>query len=458
MKAYFATVVRMLALLAIIAGAAQARAITVSQGDTSFPTLSAAVAAASTGDTIQVTYGIYVERVVIDKRLTIEGIGKPVLHGTGTGSVVTVLADGCTIRGLVIENSGGDLQQEDSGILLKSQHNEIDQNELRDVLYGIYLYRSPGNTIRGNVIRGREALDIGERGAGLHLWDSPQNIIEDNIIDKARDGLYIQSCNGNSIRRNRVTNLRYGVHYMFSNDNRFEDNYFAGNIAGAAIMYSDRIEFRRNVFIHNRGFSSFGILFQECNDCLAEENFIIDNATGVFMEALRRSTFRGNVVAENDVALQMFSSADENTFTENNFVDNISPLQLIGKHTTTRWEKEGRGNYWSDYDGYDLNADGIGDLRHKVQNIFEYVEGQRPRTRIYLNSPAAQALALAEKTFPIIEGSPESDNAPLMKARAVRFPEELEKPSHQSGVFLAVLSLAMLSGAVGIIWRSRLRN
>ena len=49
-------------------------------------------------------------------------------------------------------------------------------------------------------------------------------------------------------------------------------------------MYSRRIEFRRNAFLHNRGFSSFGILFQDCENCIAEDNLIIDNATGIFME------------------------------------------------------------------------------------------------------------------------------------------------------------------------------
>ena len=127
-------------------------------------------------------------------------------------------------------------------------------------------------------------------------------------------------------------------------------------------MYSNHIEFRRNAFVHNRGFSSFGILFQECTELMAEENFIVDNATGIFMEALRKTTFRHNTIANNDVAMQIFSSSDANIFTENNFVNNLSPLQLIGRGTTTRWSENGRGNFWSDYDGYDLNEDGRGDV------------------------------------------------------------------------------------------------
>src|SRR5215475_7191967 len=327
------TVLIVLALAVCVTGA-DGHVLTVDQSGSNLKTIKAAIAAAQPGDTIRVQPGIYVEQLIVDKQLTIEGTDKPVIRGSGSGSVVTLLADGSVFRGFIVERCGDDLQKEDSGILLKSKGNLIEDNELRDILYGIYLYRSAGNTIRVNVIRGRPGLEIGDRGAGLHLWDSPNNTIEDNTIADARDGLYIQSCDGNIIRRNRVFNLRYGLHYMFSNRNLFEDNVFSNNVAGAAIMYSDHIEFRRNIFIHNRGFSSFGILFQECNDCLAEENFIIDNAVGIFMEALRRSKFRNNVIAENDVALQMFSSADANTFTSNNFVDNLSPLRLIGRSTT----------------------------------------------------------------------------------------------------------------------------
>ena len=244
---------------------------------------------------------------------------------------------------------------------------------------------------------------------------------------------------------------------MNSDGNVFEDNYFSNNVAGAAIMYSRRIELRRNAFVHNRGFSSFGILFQDCDDLLVEENFIIDNETGVFMEALRKTTFRRNVIAENDVALQIFSSSDKNVFTENNFVANLTPLRLIGKSSTDMWTENGRGNFWSNYDGYDLDGDGIGDIRHKVQNVFEYMEGEYPRLRIYLNSPAAQALALAEKSFPILKGSPISDPSPLIEPVRLRYPFAPEQRAGRARLVLFCTSLSMFLFAVLVIWRGRRR-
>lgn len=429
--------------------------LTVGGSDAQFQSIQQAIEAANSGDVIQVGAGTYTGNLILNRQITLAGIGRPVLRGEGAGSVVTVLADACVISGFLIEHSGGDLTGEDSGILLKSSNNVIEDNELRDILYGIYLYSSQANILRRNQVRGRPELKEGERGAGLHLWNSPDNIIEDNIITEARDGIYIQNCNGNQIRRNRVSNLRYGLHYMFSDRNVFEDNLFSNNVAGAAIMYSNHIEFRRNAFVHNRGFSSFGILFQECNDLVAEENFIVDNATGIFMEALRRTTFRHNTIANNDVALQMFSNADDNIFTENNFIDNLSPLHLIGKDTSTKWSENGRGNFWSDYDGYDLNEDGRGDVPLKIQNVFQYMEGNHPRLRLYLYSPVARAMAVAEKTFPILRGSSEVDDAPLMKPVALRYPFVSERPAARTHGVLMTASLLILTTTTMVIWKGQ---
>jgi nitrous oxidase accessory protein len=407
-----------------------------------------AIAAARAGDVIEVQPGIYTGQFILDKPLTLVGVNQPILRGAGADSVVIVTADSCVLRGFIIEHSGNDLTKEDSGLLLKAHNNLIENNELRDVLYGIYLYHASRNTLRGNVVRGRRALEIGERGAGLHLWNSPDNTLEDNTISDARDGLYIQASPGNTVRRNRVNRVRYGLHYMNSDDNRFEDNYFAENVAGAAIMYSRRITLRRNAFLHNRGFSSFGVLFQDCEDVTAEENFIINNATGLFLEALRKAVFRRNVIAENDLALHIFSNAADDLFVENNFTANLSPLHIVGKRAGVRWSEAGRGNYWSDYAGYDLDGDGIGDVRHKIQNVFEYLEGAYPRLRLYLHSPAAQALAAAEKTFPVLKGSPEADAAPLMYAVELPFVAAPPPPARAAQALYALLALGGIAIAI----------
>ena len=445
-----------LALLALAGPVLQAAVLRVGR-EGAFRTIQDAIRSAAPRDTILVEAGTYHGNLVLDKPLVLEGQSRPVIRGDGKGSAITVTAAGCTVRGFAIEHSGAMLVDEDSGILLKSNGNRIEHNDLRDVLFGIYFLNSSHNVVTGNVIRGRPLRELGDRGSGIHIWNSSDNTIEGNRISQVRDGMYFQNAYRTSVRGNRVHDLRYGLHYMFSDDNVFEDNSFYDNVAGAAIMYSRRIQFRRNSFVRNRGFSSFGILFQDSDDCLAEHNVIVDNVVGIFMEALRTSVFRLNLIAANDIAVRTFSSASENVFERNNFIDNLSPLQIIGKTAGAQWNTPAAGNHWSEYEGYDLNGDGIGDVPLKIQNLFEHLEGNYPRLRLYLFSPASQALAAAEKALPVIEGSKEFDHRPLTRpvALAINVSDPAGGPAQAR--FSLALPALMLAVSVVVMARGRRR-
>ncbi len=382
--------------------------------------LQSAIAQAAPGDTICIPSGTYFGNILINKRLSLIGIDRPIIKGEGNGSVITITADSCVVEGLVVEHSGTMLVNEDAGILLKSSHNTVKQNELHDVLFGIYLMQAESNRIIRNGITGRKYLEFGERGSGIHIWNSQHNRFVGNTITDVRDGFYIQNASHSWIEANEAFNVRYGLHYMYADSNTFLNNTFHDNVAGAAIMYSRGIVMRNNVFAHNRGFSSFGILFQDCHGLVADSNVITDNVVGMFFEGSTDNTFRHNIVAQNDVALQMYQNSVNNTFTENNFIDNLNPLTIVGKRTESQWNGNGRGNYWSSYDGYDLDGDGIGDIPMKIQNVFQYLEGQNANVRLYLYSPASQALAVAAKAFPIININEELDGHPLMQPLDMR--------------------------------------
>jgi nitrous oxidase accessory protein len=377
--------------------------------------LQSAISFAHSGDTLLIPSGTYRGNLLVNKRLTLIGIGSPVIRGDSSGSVITITADSCVVQGIAVEHSGTMLVNEDAGILIRSNGNRIEANELRDVLFGVYLYHAEYNVIKSNRIGGRAYLDLGERGSGIHVWNSNCNTFISNSITDVRDGFYIQNASHLHIEGNEAFNVRYGLHYMYADSNVFLGNMFSDNVAGAAIMYSRGITMRRNVFSHNRGFASFGILFQDCHDLVADSNVISDNVVGMFFEASTDNQFRHNIIARNDVALQMFQNSINNLFTENNFIDNLNPLTIVGKRTETHWSENGRGNYWTQYDGYDLDGDGIGDVPMKIQDLFNYLEGQNANTRLYLYSPASQALAVAAKAFPILDLTNELDQYPLMQ-------------------------------------------
>jgi nitrous oxidase accessory protein len=437
------------AALVLLCALASAEELRVGQGSR-FTTIQEALAQAREGEAIAVGPGIYEGNIVLDKSISLVGVGRPLIHGTGSGSVVTIRAARCTVQGFRIEHSGGSLMDEDSGVLLHSSGNRILDNQLSDILFGIYFFNSDDNIVRGNQIRGRTQIEQGERGAGLHFWNCLRNTIEGNTITGARDGMYLQNASESAVRGNRISNVRYGLHYMYSNDNIFEDNVFGNSVAGAAIMYSTRIQLRRNRFVHNRGFSSFGILFQDSTAITVERNIISDNGSGIFAEALRDSTFRRNLISGNDVAIEMFSSAENNEFTHNNFIANLAPIHVIGAGTSTRWN----GNYWSEYDGYDLDGDGLGDVPFRIRNLYEKLESNHPRLRLYFQSPAAQALVAAERAFPIMRSASEADEHPLMRPVDIGLPVS-EAPDRSGPVTAAGWTAAGASIVAGALLARR---
>jgi len=397
--------------LTIVGSSLSAKTHSVRSGES----IQSAINSAQKLDTIIIVEaGTYQENLLLTKSITLIGSNNAVIRGNGAGSIITILADSCVVKGFTIEHCGKMLVNEDAGILVKSNYNIIEQNHLRDILFGIYLLQSNSNVVANNTIEGRKEIEQGERGSGIHLWNSHHNVLSGNVISWTRDGFYIQNANHTLIKENDVHSLRYGLHYMYADSNIFLRNNFHDNVAGAAIMYSRGIVMKHNLFVRNRGFASYGILFQDCHFAKADSNIIADNVVGIFMESSTNNFFRTNIVAQNDAALQMFQNSINNTFTENNFIDNLNLLTIVGKRTESNWSFRGKGNYWSSYDGYDVDADGIGDVPMKIQNVFNYLEGKNPNVRLYLYSPASQALAVSAKAFPIIDLNNELDQHPLI--------------------------------------------
>lgn len=405
-----------LLVLALGSGLPSGKTLRVAPSGAPFQTLSQALRAASSGDSILVDPGTYSEDLVLKRRISLIGKDFPLIQGKGRGSVITVQADGCRIEGFRIENSGLRLEDSDAGILIQSNGNIVANNRLDRILFGIYLQAGDDNRIEGNRIQGRPELDIGRRGNGIHLWNCARNSFRNNWINQVRDGIYFDHADDNSVEGNRILNSRYGLHYMYSNVSLFQGNLLYGNYAGAALMYSRRITLRANTFFRNRvGYSALGILFKDCDDSVAEGNLMGDNGVGIFLDNSMNNRFQANRIVDNDVAIQLYSSALDNLFSGNVFVNNLSPLRLIGKRSKTRWNSLRGGNYWDGYAGYDLDGDGIGDVPYFIQNIFQYLEGNNPRLRLFLYSPAAQALSQAEQLFPVIQLSEEVDHQPLMR-------------------------------------------
>ncbi|MCL1791473.1 MAG: right-handed parallel beta-helix repeat-containing protein [Peptococcaceae bacterium] len=436
-----------------------------------------ALETAQDGDTILVHAGRYPGNIVLNKAVSLIGRDNPILDGEGNGDVITVLANDVTIRGFTIQGSGRNVEKANAGIRLKSvQSVTIQECLFVDNLFGMYLERASGNTIVDNEIRGLwsgqdtsgsgngpggssvsgggsdsdggSALDGGpaetrdghlfrnEIGDGIHLFSSSENILERNVINQTRDGIYFNYAHTNQTIGNEISEVRYGIHFMNSDDNVFRENTLYDNKAGAALMFSKRIRLENNVFAFSRGFRAYGILFATCDYSVAEGNIFMNNTIGIFCDISRHNVFRGNLFYRNDVGLDLISSSADNLFFENNFIDNLQPVAMPAGRVgdDNLFYKDGVGNYWDDYRGFDLDRDGIGDIPHKTGDPFTFLMAKSPGVRLFLSSPAATALEFSERMFPVVHIPKVVDPYPLTEPVKMDALASVHSTMSQSGL------------------------
>jgi len=366
------------------------------------------------GDTLRLNNGVYEGSFDICTPSVLICEANAVVDGLGEGDVVTISADSVVLQGMTIRNSGTRLLKDMAGLKITGNFATVSNCRIEDALHGIYVKGGNNAKILDNTIIGRFEIQEADRGNGIHLWNTSNNVVEGNDISFARDGIYFSFANQTTVRNNHIHHLRYALHYMYSDDNYFEYNVFDHNVAGSALMYSKNIEFSRNVFAHCRGFRAYGILLQSVNYCKASDNLILDNTKGVFFDDANYCSFTDNDIVQNDLALQIKASCEENSFVGNNFISNLAHCMMDASVIErTSWSESGRGNFWSDYNGYDLDGDGVGDVPHSLQDVFEYIESNHPAVRFYLYSPASQLLEEAEKRMPILRRVNIEDPDPL---------------------------------------------
>ncbi|KAF5437215.1 CASH domain-dontaining protein [Candidatus Methanophagaceae archaeon] len=203
----------MLIALSIYVGCASAATIyTVCPSGCNYTSIQAAIEAAEPGNIIEVYSGIYYENVNVAKRLILNGVdtgtGKPVVDAGGSGSVIALNANGITLEGFTVTNSGhrSGCRYRDAGIMVTSNNNAITGNNVNNNEDGIYLDSSSHNTITVNIVRNND-------GYGICISGSYSNNIRGNTAcNNNEDGICISGSDYNNIAGNTVSNNNgYGI-------------------------------------------------------------------------------------------------------------------------------------------------------------------------------------------------------------------------------------------------------
>lgn len=377
-----------------------------------YTTVRQAIAAAAPGDEVLVHPGRYAEgQLFIDKPLTLTGIGYPVLDGRGEHEVLTIVADSVTVQGMRIENVGTSYLEDRAGIRVRHfRHFVLRDNRLINTFFGIYLEKSADGLIEGNTIIGRADNEMSS-GNAIHAWYAKRLLVRNNQLVGHRDGIYFEFVDDSRVEDNLSQgNVRYGLHFMFSNHNRYTCNEFLENGAGVAVMFSKHIDMYDNLFAQSWGRSSYGLLLKEINDAEIARNVFRENTVAIQVEGANRINYTHNELVANGWAVKLSGGCLDNRFAGNNFSRNTLDLVLNSQLSSNAFE----GNYWSEYRGYDLDRDGVGDVPHRPVKLFAYVLDRTPESVVLLRSFFVDLVNFAERISPVFTPAEVFDEQPKM--------------------------------------------
>lgn len=349
-----------------------------------------------------------------------------VFQALGQGNALSIRAPNVTVEGCAVRDWGRNLTAMDSGIFVQPEATgvRLQDNNLQGPGFGIWVDAASDISVIGNVVEGDRQVRSQDRGNGIHLFSVNGAKIIDNKISHTRDGIYIDNSHGNHLEGNTLEDLRYGIHYMFSHDNQVIENTTRRTRTGYALMQS-----RNLTVIGNRSEQdeNYGILMNYITYSTLKNNIVSAVSHGsstastssgaegkaLFIYNSVFNTIENNHFEHSTLGIHLTAGSEDNRIAGNAFVKNKQQVKYVATRTQ-EWSRDGRGNYWSDYLGWDRNGDGLGDVPYEPNDNVDRMLWLYPQARLLMNSPAVQVLRWVQRAFPVIKSPGVKDSYPLM--------------------------------------------
>ncbi len=400
---------------------------------------------AQAGDIVDIAPGRYPGPWKINQSLTIKAQAGAILDGQAKGHALQISASNVWVSGLQIVNWGDDIGQMESGVFVDktSESVTLENLSIKGSSFGIWVDGSDKVTIKNNRIQGNLDVRSPDRGNGIHLFNVGDALIQGNEVWHSRDGIYIDTSNNNQLVGNYLHDLRYGIHYMYSYHNLLKDNKTERTRTGYALMQSKFLTVLNNQSLND---FNYGMLLNFITQSQFKGNKIsrvrqgrnpntnlavgtnISGADGkaMFIYNSVYNEIDHNQLSQSDLAIHLTGGSTDNKIFANAFIGNRNQVKYVSNRAQ-EWSFESQGNYWSDYLGWDIDQDGLGDSQYSPNNAIDKLLWQFPSARLLFNSPGVLLLRWVEGQFPVFKRPGITDSHPMMAI----------KPEHKDDALLS---------------------
>ncbi len=370
--------------------------------------------------------GDYAGQFLIKESLHVRCEQGAVIRAQGQGHALNISAPDVVVEGCTLYDWGRNLTAMDSGIFVQrtAAGVRLQNNVLQGPGFGIWVDGAPDISVLDNRIDGDTAVRSQDRGNGIHLFSVRGGRVAGNRVRYTRDGIYIDNSRDSHLESNTLEDLRYGIHYMFSHDNQVIGNITRRTRTGYALMQS-----RKLTVVGNRSEQdeNYGILMNNINYSTLRDNVVSEvrhnsstdsSAPGAEGKALfiynsLFNTIENNHFEHSTMGIHLTAGSEDNRISGNAFINNQHQVKYVATRTQ-EWSSNGRGNYWSDYLGWDRNGDGLGDVAYEPNDNVDRLLWTYPQVRLLMNSPAIQVLRWVQRAFPVVKSPGVRDSFPLM--------------------------------------------
>src|SRR5579884_1692087 len=330
-----------------------------------------------------------------------------VIRSPGNGTTIEVKSNEVHLMGFTVRGSGNRFDRNDSAIRIHGANIIVEGVRIEKALFSLTAEESHNISFQRNEISGDPAQPIGLRGDAIRLWQTTDALVEGNIVAHGRD-ILIWYSKRIQVLNNVIANSRYGTHFMYSEEAVVKGNQYLRNLVGIFLMYSKDLTVENNLITDSSQPDGMGLGNKDSVGMLCRNNLVLRNTLGAYIDiSPARSSdanrFERNLFALNGTAV-MFHSSERNTaFADNSFRDNQNTVAVEGggEAMGVTW----RANYFDDYQGYDLNHDGRGDIPYEVRSLSNELTNTYPELKFFQGSPALATLDLVGHVFPLIEPS-----------------------------------------------------